>query len=643
MRTPRPLVGLLLLLVAGAPAHGGEAPGPDRITDHLPAPKDAEPLRMGAYLIRGGRAVARMEASVSRDGEAGFTLKQVLRYTDEDAGYVEVNATTGPRFGVTHGSYARRNAAGFLEAKWHRGPSKDRLEERVTEGAPIHIAYRTQEYENEIEARLTAPAHTSLVGALFLARHAPRRKAAWTWSDFAPDPAGGDRYVEEARLECLGKVRWSVDAQVSDAWVFSYARGKRAYRFALQAETGRFLGLEVEGMDLELAPTETGAFGPLDEAAPGLMTPIERARRRALAIRQRMPARGPGWRYEGELLLGDYKIGRAVLAVEPTSVGGEPAWIVHEHTERVAGEARVVGALSAFLAPDLALLRGETLHHAPSGRSSSTFGREGSAVVTRHHVGAGTGAPIAHPVRPDATVGLAAVVSFLMHVPETRTTYVLSGFDPRYVTTPKAGSGSFPLDVADAFIEVEGPSAYSTGARLFPTLAASVSSKTGRRYTVHLDRETRALVAVVGGLPSTTIAPKGTPGKAPDFFQTDAEPRSAYEAFIRFGRGYHLPREDYLAKAFHWPRMLAHDIRAGTYPANTELEAYKRDWIQEFVKRSKHRTLGDCDDLLLQILMTSKETHGADGALTLATLPAYGGHVYRIEQVEGRWFLTAID
>ena len=41
--------------------------------------------------------------------------------------------------------------------------------------------------------------------------------------------------------------------------------------------------------------------------------------------------------------------------------------------------------------------------------------------------------------------------------------------------------------------------------------------------------------------------------------------------------------------------------------------------------------------------MTSKETHGDDGSLTLATLPAYGGHVYRIEQVDGRWYLTQID
>lgn len=628
----RPL--LLLVLLAGAGAVRAEEAEMVRPLDlHIPTAAKAVPYALEADLVHGGKRTGLYSVTVATQANE-YRVSELLRFDDEAVGSIRTDVTSDAHLYTKHGSYRRANAQGFLQARWRGG----------TQAESITIEYKTQEYENEIVAQTQARARTCLGTVIYLATLVPRERAVYHWRDFDPDPPAGDDYVAKARLECHGEGRWRVDAVVRPAWIYSFSRGKRTYRFAFDAESKAFVGLRVVGINMSLAPAGVKRVGLDTGAQDSLLTPTERARRRADAIRRRLPARGPGWRYDGELLLGDYDLGSARLEMRPTTFDGEPAWLVTERTQRTAGTAVVTAELTAFLAPDLRVLRGESRHNAPEGRRASTYERAGSTIVTRHHDPQGSTAALVHPAHEQATIGLASVVAFLAAVPEARETYVLPGFDPRYVSTPKAGSGRFPQDIADLFVEVKGPSAYSNGSRLTQTLSASVSTKTGRRYSLHVDRKTRALVAVVGGLPSLTIAPQGTKGLAPDFFDTKREnPRSAYECFIRFGRGYHLPRRDYLAKAFHWPRMLRHDISTGAYPRGTGQTAYQKAWIDEFVARSKHRTIGDCDDLLLQILMTSKETHLPDGGIQIATLPAYGGHVYTIQQVDGRWFITQID
>lgn len=625
---------VLLVLLANAGSVRAEEAQPIRPIDrHIPAPASATLFTLEADLVHGGERTGHYSATVAPD-DVAYRVSELLRFDDESVGSIRTDVLANAQLFTMGGSYRRANGQGFLQARWRGG----------TSGPALTIEYKTQEYENEIVAQTQARARTCLGGVLFLAALSPRERAIYHWRDFDPDPPAGDDYVAKARLECHGKGSWRVDDVVRPAWIYSFSRGKRTYRFAFDAETKAFAGLRVVGINMSLAPKGAKRVGLDAGAEDTLLTPTERARRRADAIRSRLPVRGPGWRYDGELLLGEYDIGSARLEMRPTTFEGEPAWLVTERTQRSAGEAVVTSELTAFLGTDLRVLRGESRHSAPEGRTGSTYEREASTIVTRHHNPQGSSAPLVHPAHDQATIGLVSVVAFLAAVPEAPETYVLPGFDPRYVSTPKAGSGRFPQDIADLYVEVKGPSAYSTGTRLTQTISASVSTKTGRRYTVHVDRASRALVAVVGGLPSLTIAPKGTQGQVPDFFDTDRDdPRSAYECFIRFGRGYHLPRRDYLTKAFHWPRMLRHDIRSGAYPQGTPQTTYQKAWIDEFVSRSKHRTIGDCDDLLLQILMTSKESHLPDGGIQIATLPAYGGHVYTIQQVDGRWFITQID
>ena len=112
---------------------------------------------------------------------------------------------------------------------------------------------------------------------------------------------------------------------------------------------------------------------------------------------------------------------------------------------------------------------------------------------------------------------------------------------------------------------------------------------------------------------------------------------------MKFGRGYHRPRRDLLADAFHWPSMLKHALAEQRYEPGTTEEQIRKDWIDVFVGMSKHRTKGDCDDLLFQIFMTSEETEHEDGSVSLRTLPAYGGHTYRMQEIDGRWWIVHID
>ena len=149
---------------------------------------------------------------------------------------------------------------------------------------------------------------------------------------------------------------------------------------------------------------------------------------------------------------------------------------------------------------------------------------------------------------------------------------------------------------------------------------------------------------MIGRMPTTSFVAAQNAGETPDWFDAvDGVPKSARQAFIKFGRGYHRPRKDLLSDAFHWPSLHAQAIAQGRYEKGTPIDRIRQDWIDTFVGMSKHRTKGDCDDLLFQILMTSREVTNEDGSVTLHTLPVYGGHAYRMAERDGRWYIVAID
>ncbi len=629
------VVSLLLLLLCV-----GTTRADDAVTvaaeNAFPAPAVEHGFEFRCDIRQAGEVVSELTLSAEPfevDGKPGWRVRDVITPKKKDGDRVRTEAYLDSRLDAVRGTYERRNTKGFLICHWQRGAD-----------GTFELQHRTQEYENQLFSKTKGRAKTSLAGLLLFLRLAPAGAADYGFLELDPDPTAGDAYVVGALLRVHRQAAWRVGERVHDAWIVSFTRGQRSYRIALATKNRDFLGLQVVGMPLLVSPAGGGAVGLQDAEADGLETPLEVAERRSAKMRAALPAPSEGFRFEADLVIGDYKIGSAVISAEPSSVKGQPAWLVRETTRREAGEAAVLSEWSGFLAQDLSLLRGESIHRAPSGNRSHTYTRTDDGIETVHHLKTGKAGPVWTAFRPGTTTGLVSVVLFLQALPDEEAVYVLPGYDPLYVRTPKAGSGAFPVDLVDAHVEVLGNTSFDRGLTTRPTWAARVTAKTGRVYVVHLDRATRALVAVEGVMPKVTLAPKGTGGKTIDWFEyAEKTPRNAHDVFVKFGRGYHLPREDLLADAFHWPTMLKHEIEAGSYEAGTKIERVRKDWIDEFVRRSKHRTVGDCDDLLMQIFMTATETTNEDGSVTIATIPAYGGHAYRCEQIDGRWYIVRVD
>jgi hypothetical protein len=224
------------------------------------------------------------------------------------------------------------------------------------------------------------------------------------------------------------------------------------------------------------------------------------------------------------------------------------------------------------------------------------------------------------------TFGMAACLLFLREIPADPGVWFLP------VVAPALSGHDARAGVEDATIETLG--------------AGQPARITTQResWAVRFAEGTRDPVAVVGTMPRLQMVPPGEAGPAPEWWDHVEEPsQSAMDAFIRFGRGYHLPRRDLLEKAFHWPSMLEHEVKAGTWDKAQPLEAFREAWIKEFESMSKHRTEADADDLLVQTMMFGSETTDESGRVVLKTHPAYGGFAYTMASVDGEWKIVTVD
>jgi len=370
---------------------------------------------------------------------------------------------------------------------------------------------------------------------------------------------------------------------------------------------------------------------------------------RSAALRATLPAPAEAWTFEGELLFQGFLIGSLSIRAEPSTFKDRPCWEVVERSVREAGKARVVSEIVVTLAPDLSLLRGETVQRAPGGGSVTSFGwRDGVLEVIEQQDG-GASRSATPSVAPASTLGLFALSRFAaLLAKEPARGWMLPIFDPRFAFGDDAGK-PLAADLADLALTVLGPSKVYRSlacAVPHPALAVKAEAAWGRSLTLQLDATSHTLLAVDGGLPRVHIRRAGGiwPNTPPPWFERVGQPpASALEAFVSFGRGYHLPKRELLEGAFHWESMRAAEIAAGSYPADVTLEKVREDWVAEFERMSKHRTEGDCDDLLMQLLTTSTITTNADGSVTITSLPVFGGHAYTCAEKDGRWWITKID
>ncbi len=619
MRIARPALVLIALFLGAAPASGRDA-------DAYPTPSDEHAFDISCYVLERGAPYGRLSLSARPemvDGVPHWRVRDAIRPLDPAGDRVEMDALLDRRLGCVSGNYHRRNAQGFLKASWKR------------EGERYTFEYETQEYENRLHVE-SKPALTSLAGLLLFLRFAPAGVGVHEMPELDPNPTGGDPLVMPARVEVHRKAPWRVKGESRDAWILSFTRGKQAGRLALDPKDGAFLGMTFLGLPFMFVPEGSGPVGLVDPAQPGVAGPIERAVERTRRVRAAMPLPTSPLTFRGQVRFEDIRVGSVLLQARPSSFEGEPAWETTEARVRRSGEAEVRHETTGFAARNLKTLRGERLIVQPTGKSVSSWVRRQGGIEVVHRFGGRARDPLLSGASADAMTGLVPVVLFLREVPVDPALYVLSGWDPRWARTPKAGSGSFATSLADVHVDVAG---VVNGA-----LVARCSARTGGRYDVHLDPSTRKLLRVVGHMPRLTLVEGDAPGKTMDWYDAiESAPKTARQVFIKFGRGYHRPREDLLADAFHWPSMAEDSIARGSYPQGTPEDFIKREWINVFVKMSKHRTKADCDDLLFQIFMTSRETKNPDGTITLATIPAYGGHTYRMKQIDDRWYIVKID
>ncbi len=417
-----------------------------------------------------------------------------------------------------------------------------------------------------------------------------------------------------------------------------------------------FLALALALGGLTCAAEEPAPPAPpaVEQPAPTVpATNVEGALARSAALRASLPAPTEPWTFDAELIFEGFRIGTLSIRAEPSTFKDQPCWQVVERTVREAGQSRVVSEIVATLAPDLSLLRGETVHRAPGGGSVTSFGwRDGVLEVIEQQDG-GEARSATPSVAPASTLGLFALSRFVAHLPkEPARDWRLPVFDPRFAFGDDSGK-PLPADLADLSLTVLGlmdpQPAVPCAPASAPTprvFAVKAEAAWGRSLTLQVEAISRALVAVDGGLPRVAIRRAGqnqSPTPPPWFDNVGQPPRSALDAFVSFGRGYHLPKRELLEGAFHWPSMREAEIAAGSYPADVTLEKVREDWVAEFERMSKHRTEGDCDDLVMQLLTTAKITTNADGSVSIAALPVFGGHVFHCASLDGRWWITKLE
>ena len=587
------------------------------------------------YVLRDGAPYGKVTLSARPTGDGRFGVRDAIHPVDPAGDRVLAAALLDADLRVQEMQYTRRNARGFLRADVAR------------EEGGYRVVHETDDYENRLDVA-GAKAVATLSAVVLHLRRVPAGPGTWTLPDLDPNPAPGDPYLAPARIEVHRKAGWRVKGATREAWIASYTRGTQTLRLALDAEDRALLGVEFVGLPFQFVPQGSGPVGLVDGVAKDLRTPVEQAVERTRALRRQMHVlrAGHGFDFRGEVRQGGARVGTVWLRARGASHGGQPVWSTLESYTLETGASRVEGETTGLVDAGLVLRRGTQVDKRPAGSSQVTYERTegGMRVVSR--VGTESREAVL-AAAPDATAGLVPVILFLMVVPTTPEHYLLPGWDPRFAGKPKAGSGSFAFHRADVHVEVLGTEVVGVVAKDPPAemLVARCTLRSGRRYEVRLGAESRQLFEVRGIMPTTSYVIAGAvPGPAPDWYDAvEGAPKSARQAFVKFGRGYHRPREDLLADAFHWPSLHAQALAQGRYPKDTAVETVQRDWIDTFVGMSKHRTKGDCDDLLFQIFMTSREVTHEDGSVTLHTLPVYGGHAYRMAEIDGRWYVVAID
>ena len=503
----------------------------------------------------------------------------------------------------------------------------------------VTLEQATSDYENVLHFKAeTRPLCTLAAWVLGLA--SGQLRAGSTTPEFDAAPSGGGQHMGALRVVRSGPAPWLVDGVRRELTTWVVDRSGQRVRLAFKAGPSPQAASDLLVVAWVGRGLRAVASSVKDVTWAGAADELQTKRRAARARGERRRAAlgsTPGaMHFEGDVLLHGVRIGDVSLRARQESVGGELGWRVEERVSRSGGEATVTQESALRLRGDLSVHEGTWRFRSPTLAEALSFVREGDAlrVVRRPWAGGA----ITQRLELDASMQPLFSTSALLLLAQGK--YEASMRSPWRVPTldlwslPRTGEGRVAGGVTWVDVSAR-PGAGET--------EVFVRTPRGFATTYRLDG-TGQLRSADGKQPRTQWVARGSRGKAMDWFEnTDATPQNAYQAFVRFGRGYHLPRKDLLLRAFDWERMRARGIEAGTWTDDVSLETVQEAWIEQFVAQSKHRTVADCDDLLMQIFMTMDVVHNKDGSITFASIPTYGGHRYHLDEADGAWRLVGID
>lgn len=370
------------------------------------------------------------------------------------------------------------------------------------------------------------------------------------------------------------------------------------------------------------------------------------------AIPEPVEDQGLDAEWTGDLVLGGDAAGSVRLSVDVGEYKGKPVWLSKEVTRREWAGSVVTTTLSAYLARDLSLMRGEWTREEPDRRIHLAFARDearsGTLKVVREirtEKGTET-AEMALDAAPDATIGDVPLWLFVRSAPKDKGTYLLPfvSLDP---AIPAIDEHEPAPDPAPIRAEVLGPSTWSASLPARASFALKFGRTGGERtlhYTNDAAAKDRKPIGVEWARPAgVKVVPKGEGGQKPTYGD-DAPATTWRAAFLKFGHGYHMAKRPLLEAACHWPSILAYDRAGGTWGPERGGEAEIREaYVTEWLSRSKHRPQADTDALLAGTLLSATTKTLDDGTVVLTTSPTYGGNIFRLKAIDGVWYIVGVD
>ena len=389
---------------------------------------------------------------------------------------------------------------------------------------------------------------------------------------------------------------------------------------------------------------------PAPAAAPAPIAPTPAALA-AAKVRASIPAPvepaegkpGLGFEFQGDLVVAGELSGSVHYVVDVGSYRDQPVWLVTETVVESWAGSQVTTVTGLYLARDLTLQKGEWQRTSAEKETRLDFRREGAGFQVTGQGKDATGELPATtrslPAPADATYGRAAMLLFLRYAPGAAAEYDLPLVSLETMM-PAVDEHEAAPDPTPARLEVKGPAKLGEKPKVVDTWMAMLRHA-GRVQELHLDPKTRQLVGIEWlRPPGIRIVPKGTAG--PAVLYEDDKPATSWRAcFLKFGHGYHMAIEKWLDAAFDWKRVHAADTAGVESPIS--VDALRRAYLDEFLKKSKHRPREQADGLLRMTLATAEVKTLPDGTVVFAMHAEFGGNIFHFKDIDGVWYIVRID